>query len=200
MRKINVIEFMTLDGVMQAPGGPEEDASGGFSYGGWTVPYFDEFVGKIMAEQMSLEQSELLLGRKTYEIFASYWPQNASGWQGINEVRKYVVSGNPLFKLDWTNSVLITGVVVEKLKQLKNMGGPNLHVWGSSNLVQTLLKHDLIDELWLKIFPITLGVGKRLFNEGTIPAAFKITKHLVSSTGIIIVNYERMGTVKTGSY
>ena len=200
MRKINVIEFMTLDGVMQAPGGPEEDASGGFSYGGWTVPYFDEFVGKIMAEQMSLEQSELLLGRKTYEIFASYWPQNASGWQGINEVRKYVVSGNPLFKLNWTNSVLITGVVVEKLKQLKNMGGPNLHVWGSSNLVQTLLKHDLIDELWLKIFPITLGVGKRLFNEGTIPAAFKITKHLVSSTGIIIVNYERMGTVKTGSY
>lgn len=200
MRKINVIEFMTLDGVMQAPGGPEEDTTGGFSYGGWTVPYFDEFVGKVMAEQMSLEQSELLLGRKTYEIFASYWPQNASGWQGINDVRKYVVSGNPLFKLDWTNSVIITGAVVEKLKQLKKLGSPNLHVWGSGNLVQTLLKHDLVDGLWLKIFPVTLGSGKRLFNEGTIPAAFKLTKHFVSSTGVIIINYERTGTVKTGSY
>lgn len=200
MRKIIVMEFITLDGVMQAPGGPEEDTTGGFLYGGWTVPYFDEFVGKVMTEQMSLERSELLLGRKTYEIFASYWPQNASGWRGINEVKKYVVSNNSSLKLDWNNSILITGVVVEKLKQLKEMEGPNLHVWGSCNLIQTLLKHVLVDALWLKIFPITLGTGKRLFSEGTTPTTFKLTKHSVSPKGVIIANYERSGNVTTGSY
>jgi dihydrofolate reductase len=200
IRKIIVIEFMTLDGVMQAPGGPEEDTSGGFSYGGWTVPYFDEFVGKIMSEQMSLERSELLLGRKTYEIFASYWPQRASGWRGINEVKKYVVSDNPSLKLDWNNSILITGLVVEKLKQLKEIEGPDLHVWGSCNLVQTLLKHELVDGLWLKIFPITLGTGKRLFGEGTVPTAFKLIKHSSSPKGVIIASYERSGNVTLGSY
>jgi len=200
MRKIIVIEFITLDGVMQAPGGPEEDTSGGFKYGGWTVPYFDEFAGKIMGEQMSLKQSELLLGKKTYEIFASYWPHHAADWPGINEVTKYVASHDTSLKLDWENSVLIVGDVAEKVKKLKNESGPNLKVWGSGNLVQTLLKHDLVDELWLKIFPIMLGAGKRLFAEGTIPAAFKLTDSKVSPKGVIIANYERAGEVKTGSF
>jgi dihydrofolate reductase len=200
MRKLIVIEFITLDGVMQAPGGPEEDTSGGFKYGGWTVPYFDEFTGKIMGQQMSLERSELLLGQKTYEIFASYWPQHAADWPGINEVKKYVASDDSTRKLDWENSILLAGNVAEKVKKLKSEDGPNLHVWGSGNLVQTLLKHDLVDELWLKIFPITLGIGKCLFAEGTIPRAFKLTDSKVSPKGVIVANYERAGDIKTGSF
>jgi dihydrofolate reductase len=200
MRKLIVIEFITLDGVMQAPGGPDEDTSGGFKYGGWTVPYFDEFAGKVMGKQMSLEHSELLLGRKTYEIFASYWPHHAANWPGINEVKKHVASHDSSLKLDWENSVLLAGNVAEEVKKLKSENGPNLHVWGSGNLVQTLLKHDLVDELWLKIFPITLGTGKRLFAEGTIPIAFKLTYSKVSPKGIIIANYERAGEVETGSF
>ncbi len=198
MRKIIVIEFITIDGVMQAPGGPGEDTSGGFKYGGWTVPYFDEFSGKIMGEQMK-QPSDLLLGRKTFEIFASYWPQHASDWPGINEAAKYVVS-NTLTKHDWKNSIFIRGDVVEEIKKLKNQDGPDLKVWGSSKLVQTLLQYDLVDELWLKTFPITLGSGKRLFAEGTIPAAFKLTDSKVSPSGVIIANYERAGEVKTGSF
>lgn len=200
MRKLIVIEFITLDGVMQAPGGPEEDASGGFKYGGWTVPYFDEFAGKVMGEQMSLERSELLLGRKTYEIFAGYWPHHADNWPGVNDVKKYVASHDSTLKLDWENSVLLSGDVAEEVKKLKSENGPNLHVWGSGNLVQTLLKHDLVDGLWLKIFPITLGIGKRLFAEGTIPVAFKLTNSKVSPKGVIFANYERAGEVKTGSF
>lgn len=200
MRKLVVIEFVTLDGVMQAPGGPGEDTSGGFKYGGWTVPYFDEFAGTVMGEQMSLERSELLLGRKTYEIFAGYWPQHADNWPGINEVKKYVVSLDPSFKPDWENSVLLAGNVTEKVKKLKKDGGHDLHVWGSGNFVQTLLKHDLVDGLWLKIFPVTLGTGKRLFAEGTIPVAFKLTDNKVSPKGVIIANYERVGDVVTGSF
>ncbi len=200
MRKIIVIEFVTLDGVMQAPGGPEEDVSGGFKYGGWTVPYFDDFAGKVMSEQMSLAESELLLGRKTYEIFASYWPQHAADWPGINEVKKYVASDDPTLKLAWENSVLLGGDVAEQVKKLKSEGGPDLQVWGSSNLAQTLLKHDLVDVLRLKIFPITLGNGKRLFAEGTIPLAFKLIDSTVSPAGVIIANYERVGEVKTGSF
>jgi dihydrofolate reductase len=200
MRKIIVIEFITLDGVMQAPGGPEEDTSGGFKYGGWTVPYFDEFAGKVMEEQMSLEKSELLLGRKTYEIFASYWPHHAADWPGINEVKKYVTSHDASLNLDWKNSVLLSGNVAEEVKKLKSEDGPDLKVWGSGNLTQTLLKHDLVDELWLKIFPITLGQGKRIFSEGTIPLAFKLTDSKVSPKGVIIANYERVGDVKTGSF
>ncbi len=200
MRKIVVIEFITLDGVMQAPGGPEEDTTGGFKYGGWTVPYFDDFAGKVMGEQMSLERSKLLLGRKTYEIFANYWPHHADNWPGINEVKKYVASHDASLKLDWENSVLLAGNVAEEVKKLKEGGGPNLHVWGSGNLVQTLLKHDLVDELWLKIFSITLGTGKRLFAEGTIPAAFKLTDSKVSPSGVIFASYKRAGEVKTGSF
>lgn len=200
MRKISVIEFVSLDGVMQAPGGPEEDRSGGFDYGGWTVPYFDDFSGKVMKEQMSLERAELLLGRKTYEIFASYWPHHAEGWPGINKVKKYVVSHNSELDLSWENSELLSTDVVKKLKGLKNDGGPDLRVWGSSNLVQTLLKHDLVDELWLKIFPVTLGSGKRLFAECTMPVAFNLVDSKVSPHGVVVVNYERVGEVQTGSF
>ena len=164
MTNIIVLEFLTLDGVMQAPGGPEEDTSGGFKYGGWTVPYFDEFSGKTMSEQMS-EPFSLLLGRKAYDIFASYWPQHETGWPGINKVTKCVASTQDL-KLDWNNSVLLKGDVIGEIKKLKIQDGPNLHVYGSGNLVQSLLKNDLVDELWLKIFPLTLGTGKRLFAEG----------------------------------
>lgn len=148
---------------------------------------------------MPLERSELLLGRKTYEIFAGYWPHNAAGWPGINEVKKYVASHNSSFKLDWENSVLLSGNVAEKVKKPKSEDGPDLHVWGSGNLIQTLLKHDLTDELWIKHFPITLGPGKRLFAEGTTPAAFKLTDSKVSPLGVIVANYKRVGEVKTGS-
>ena len=184
--------------MIQAPGGPEEDTSGGFKYGGWTVPYFDDFSGKVMEEQMKMP-FELLLGRKTYEIWVSYWPHHEDGWPGINSVTKYVASHSSI-NLDWENSVLLQGNTIEEIKNLKSQNGPNLHVYGSSNLVQSLLKHDLIDELWLKIFPITLGTGKRLFAEGTIPAAFKLTNSKVSPSGVFIANYERVGEVKTGSF
>ena len=197
MRKLVVLEFLTLDGVMQAPGGPQEDNRGGFEYGGWTFPYNDEFLGKVMEEQMK-QPFDLLLGRKTFEIFAFYWPHHASDWPGINEAAKYVVS-NTLTKHDWKNSIFIKGDVVEEIKKLKMQDGPYLQVYGSSKLIQTLLQHDLVDELWLKTFPITIGAGKRLFAEGTIPAAFQLTDTKVSPSGGIIANYERAGEVKTGS-
>ena len=200
MRKVIVLEFVTLDGVIQAPGGPQEDTDGGFSYGGWTVPYFDEFTGNVMGEQMSLDRSELLLGRKTYEIFAGYWPHHADNWPGINEVKKYVASHDASLKLDWEHSVLLAGNIAEKVKRLKSEDGPDLHVWGSGNLVQTLLQNDLVDELWLKIFPITLGKGKQLFAEGTIPAAFKLTDSKVTPAGVIVANYKRAGDIETGSF
>lgn len=198
MRKIIVLTFVSLDGVMQAPGGPEEDPSGGFEYGGWTFPYFDESAGKLMEEQMS-RPFALLLGRKTYDIFAAYWPSHAEGWPGVNEAKKYVVS-NSLTKADWNNSAVISGDVVEKIRGLKTEEGPDLQVHGSGNLVQTLLKHDLVDELWLKIFPITLGKGKRLFAEGAVPAAFKLTNSRVTRSGVIFANYERAGEVKVGTF
>lgn len=198
MRKIIVTEFITLDGVMQAPGGPEEDTSCGFKYGGWIVPYGDEFLGKIMGEQMK-QPFNLLLGRKTFEIFASYWPQHADQWPGINETTKYVVS-NTLNAHDWKNSAFIKGDVIEEIKKLKNQDGSNLQVYGSGNLIQTLLKHDLVDELWLKIFPITLGPGKRLFAEGAIPAAFTLKESKTSPKGVIVASYKRAGEVKTGSF
>lgn len=198
MRKIIILSFITLDGIMQAPGGPEEDTSGGFKYGGWTVPYFDEFSGKVMAEQMK-QPFNLLLGRKTFDIFASYWPHHENNWPGINDSTKYVVS-NTLTKTDWKNSIIIKGNVVEEIKKLKAQKGPDLQVYGSGNLIQTLLKHDLVDELWLKTFPITLGSGKRLFAQGTIPAAFKLKSSKVSPSGVIFTYYERAGKVKTGSF
>jgi len=197
MRKIIVLEFVSLDGVIQAPGGPKEDISGGFKYGGWTAPYSDDFLGKVMGEQMS-KPFELLLGRTTFEIFASYWPHHSAGWPGVNESKKYVISHEEM-KLKWKNSVLLRDDVVAKVKKLKDQDGPDLQVYGSSNFVQTLLKHDLVDEFWLKIFPITLGSGKRLFADGTSPAAFTLTDSKVSPLGVIFANYKRAGEVKTGS-
>lgn len=198
MRKIIVLEFISLDGVMQAPGGPKEDTSGGFKYGGWTFPYFDEFAGKVMEGQMK-QPFSLLLGKKTFDIFAGYWPKHEDQWPGINSSIKYVASHKD-FKPNWENTVVLTGDVVNKLKKLKKEIGPNLHIYGSGNFVQTLLKNDLVDELWLKIFPLTLGKGKKLFEEGTIPAAFKLIECKVSPSGVIFANYKRAGKVKTGSF
>lgn len=197
MRKIVVLEFLTLDGVMQAPGGPDEDTSGGFKYGGWTAPYFDDFAGQIMAKQMK-QPFSLLLGRKTFQIFAGYWPEHEDQWSGINDVTKYVVS-TTTSSSDWHNSEFINDNVVERLTQLKKEDGPPLQVYGSATLVQTLMKHDLVDEYWLKIFPVTLGSGKRLFGEGTIPAAFKLSESKISPRGVIFANYSRAGDVQTGS-
>lgn len=198
MRKIIILSFITLDGVMQAPGGPEEDPSGGFKYGGWTVPYSDDFSNQVMEEQMS-QPFDLLLGRKTYDIFASYWPQHEAQWPGVNQVTKYVASHSPL-QLTWENSVQLGPDLIEALKALKSQEGPNLHVYGSGNFAQTLFQHDLVDELWLKIYPITLGSGKRLFAEGTLPAAFELTESKVSPKGVIFANYKRAGEVETGSF
>jgi len=202
MRKIIVLTFVSLDGVMQAPGGPKEDTSGDFEYGGWTFPYFDEFSGKIMGEQMGMP-FDLLLGKKTYDIFAAYWPKQDEKTSPIaatfNQVTKYVVSASSP-KLEWERSVLIEGDVVAKLKELKQQDGPILQVHGSGKLIQTLLKNDLVDELWLKIFPVTLGKGKRLFAEGTIPAAFTLTDSKISPSGVIFANFKRAGEVKTGSF
>lgn len=181
---------------MQAPGGPEEDTSGGFKYGGWTFPYFDEFAGKVMDRQMS-GKYDLLLGRKTYDIFAGYWPKHIEGWPQVNKITKYVVS-KTLKKPTWENTVVVKDV--KELKKLKEQNGPVLQVYGSGNLIQTLLKHDLVDELWLKIFPITLGPGKRLFAGGAIPAAFILTESQTSPSGVIFANFKRAGNVKTGSF
>jgi dihydrofolate reductase len=202
MRKIIVLTFVTLDGVMQAPGGPEEDPSGGFRFGGWTVPYFDEFGMEEMARQMG-RPFDLLLGRKTYDIFAAYWPNVKTPGDpiagGLNNATKYVVS-KTLTKPGWNKSVVISGDVVGQIKQLKERDGPQLQVHGSGNLIQTLMKHDLVDELWLKIFPITLGPGKRLFADGTIPAAFKLQECKTSPSGVIFASYQRAGDVTTGSF
>lgn len=203
MRKIVVLSFISLDGVMQAPGGSEEDTAEGFKYGGWTFPYFDEFAGKIMDEQIK-PPFDLLLGRKTYDIFAGYWPkQDASNsvTEPFNRATKYVVTRQGDFNATWDESVVINGDnVVAKLKDLKAEDGPTLQVHGSGNLIQTLLKEDLVDELWLKTFPVTLGPGKRLFAEGTIPAAFKLTEIKTSPSGVIFANYKRAGEVETGSF
>jgi dihydrofolate reductase len=197
MRKIIVLSFITLDGIMQAPGGPDEDRSGDFKYGGWTAPFFneaDQAAGETMQKQM--KPADLLLGRKTFDIFASYWPAHADVWPGINDVTKYVMS-NSMDKSDWKNSVFLKSV--EDIKNLKNAEGTDIQVHGSGNLVQTLLKHDLVDELWLKTFPITLGSGKRLFGEGTLPVAFTMTENIITPNGVVFANYKRDGTVKTGT-
>ena len=183
---------------MQAPGGPQEDPSGGFTFGGWTVPYFDDFLGKVMSEQMG-HPFDLLLGRKTYEIFAAYWPYHKDEGPGINNATKYVASRAPM-AFTWEHSVLLQGDVAAAVKTLKAQDGPELQVHGSGNLIQTLLRHDLVDELWLKIFPIALGTGKRLFAEGTTPAAFTVREVKTSPLGVIVASYERAGDVKTGSF
>jgi dihydrofolate reductase len=198
MRKIIVLSFITLDGVMQGPGGPTEDTSGNFTYGGWTVPYFDDFLGQVMTEQMG-KPFDLLLGRKTFEIFASYWPQHQEEGAGINKATKYVAS-NTITSHDWKKSVFLKDNVVDELIRLIQQDGPDLQVHGSGNLIQTLLEHDLIDEFWLKIFPVTLGMGKRLFDKGTIPASFAMVDIKSSPSGVIIANFKRAGEVKTGSF
>ena len=197
MRKIIVLAFMTLDGVMQAPGGPQEDTDGGFEHGGWLVPHFDERLGAIMHEQLTMPR-DLLLGRRTYEIFATYWPAHEDEWPGINSATKYVVSrtcADPV----WEHTVFLRGDVVSELRRLKQQDGLDLQVHGSGQLVQTLLTHGLVDKLWLKIFPIVLGKGKRLFGAGTVPAAFKLTQSEATPSGVIVVSYERSGDVKAGS-
>lgn len=196
MRKIVVLSFISLDGVMQAPGGPEEDPSGGFKYGGWTVPYFDEKAGEVMGEQMA-EEYDLLLGRKTYDIFASYWPTHINEWPQVNKIAKYVAS-KTLTNPTWENSVVLSDV--EAIKKLKAEGEKMLQVHGSGKLIQTLMEHDLVDEFWLKIFPVTLGQGKKLFAEGTIPAAFTLEKSYATPSGIIVANYKRAGEVKIGPF
>lgn len=199
MRKIVVTEFISLDGVVQAPGGEDEDTDGGFQHGGWTFPLSDEFSGEVISGEMK-GPFDLLLGRKTYDIFSSYWPnQEGEIAEALNEGCKYVVSCNSI-DLPWEGSVLINEDVVSKLKALKEEDGPRLQVYGSSKLMQTLLKNDLVDEFWLKVFPVTLGNGKRLFEEGTIPAAFELKESKVSPSGVIFATYVRTGDVKTGSF
>ena len=197
MRKVVVISHITLDGVLQAMGGPQEDTSGGFAYGGWIGPYADATLGTLLRRQMNLP-FDLLLGRKTYEIWAPYWPHHGDAWPGVNAATKYVAS-NTMASGEWQPAVFLSGDVAEKVAKIKQQGGPDLHVWGSGNLLQTLIKHDLVDAFWLMMYPITLGVGKRLFAEGTIPAAFKVTESTVTPKGVIVVNYERAGAITTGS-
>ena len=202
MRRLVVLSFITLDGVMQAPGGPEEDTSNDFKYGGWTAPYFaeaDEAASNFMKRWM--ESTDILLGQKTFELFAEYWPKHADMWPGILDVTKYVASDTmsqaDVDNLGWKNSVLLTNV--DDIKKLKNSEGPAIKVHGSGNLAQTLFKHDLVDELCLMTFPITLGTGKRLFGEGVMPAAYTMADSLVTSNGVILAYYKRAGEVKTGT-
>ena len=201
MRNIITTTFITLDGVVQAPGGPDEDTTGGFAYGGWSANYWDEFMGAVMNGFMALP-FELLLGKRTYDIFAAYWPhadQDHTVAKPFNSTRKYVVSHKPA-ELSWQNSQLITGDdVVAQIKKLKEHDAPDLWVHGSANLIQTLLKHHLIDRMHLWIFPVTVGSGKRLFVEGVQAEGFKLVDSKVSKTGVIIVTYEPAGTLKTGS-
>ena len=195
MRKIIVLSMITLDGVMQAPGGPKEDTSGGFRYGGWTEPYGDEAYGEMVQKELQ-QPADYLLGRKTYDIWVDYWPEHGDFWPGINEGTKYVMS-RTLKKSDWKNTVFIESL--EDIKKLKNSEGADIQVWGSSKIVQLLLKNDLVDELRLKIYPLTLGKGKKIFDNGAIPAAFTLTESIVTPSGIIIANYKRAGKVQTGT-
>ncbi len=197
MKKIIVLEHISLDGVIQAPGGPDEDTSGGFAHGGWIAPYADAQLGTVLRRQMNLP-FDLLVGRKTFDIWAPYWPLHADAWPGVNAATKYVAS-NTLTAHTWQPSVFLSGDVADKVAKLKQQPGPDLHVWGSGHLIQTLIKHDLIDVFWLMIYPITLGAGKRLFADGTLPRAFKVTDSLVTPKGVIVVNYERAGAITTGS-
>jgi dihydrofolate reductase len=197
MRKIIIQEFITLDGVMQAPGGPEEDTTSNFKFGGWTAPYFndaDEEGNSMMQKWM--QPADLLLGRTTFDLFADYWPKHADIWPGIMDVTKYCVS-TTLDKSDWSNSVFLK--TVDDIKKLQDGEGSSLNVIGSGNLVQSLLKHDLVDEMRLMTFPITLGKGKRLFDDGTIAAAFEMTESLITKNGVIFASYKRAGEVKTGT-
>jgi dihydrofolate reductase len=194
MRKIIVISMITLDGVIQAPGAPGEDKSGGFKFGGWVAPYADNASGKVWKKQM--KAADLLLGRKTFDIFESYWPEHAASWPGINKVTKYVLS-NTRATSDWENTIFLKSLA--GIKKLKKAAGSDIKVWGSSKLIQLLMKHDLVDELWLNTYPLTLGSGKKLFQDGTIPEAFTLVESTITTNGVIMVNYKRAGKVKTGT-
>ncbi|MDW9379683.1 dihydrofolate reductase family protein [Chryseobacterium sp. JV558] len=194
MRKITVLSMITMDGVMQAPGGPEEDTSRNFQYGGWTVSYGDELFGEIMQEEM--KQTDYLLGRKTFDIFSSYWPQHAEFWPGINEGNKYVLS-QTIENSDWKNTFFFKNL--DDIRKLKQSEGADIQIWGSSELIHLLLKHDLVDELRLKIYPLILGKGKKLFDDNSVPAAFALTESHVTSKGVIIANYKRSGEIVTGN-
>lgn len=194
MRRIIVLSMITLDGVMQAPGGPEEDKSGGFKYGGWTAPYGDEVSGKVL--QRLLKPADYLLGRKTFKIWESYWPKHADFWPGINDGTKFVLS-NTVKKSGWKNTVFLKNLA--GIKKVKNSKGSDIQVWGSSELIHLLLKNDLVDELWLIIHPLTLGKGKKLFDNGAIPAAFTLVESVVAPSGVIIGNFKRAGKVETGT-
>ncbi len=199
MRKLAVITFVTLDGVMQAPGGPEEDPTGGFTFGGWSTSHFDDSVGEVMDRSMT-PPFDLLLGRKTYDIFAAHWPHvTEPGADLLNEARKYVAT-TTLQSADWNNSTLLKGDVVPQITALKGEDGPEIQVHGSWNLIQTLLANDLVDEFRLMIFPIVLGTGKRLFGEGTVPRAFSVRDPSTSGTGVMMATYERSGEVEPGSF
>ncbi len=197
MRKVVVLEHISLDGVIQAPGGSQEDTSGGFAHGGWIAPYSDQVLGTALRKQMN-RPFDLLLGRTTFEIWEPYWPQHGDIWPNVNTATKYVAS-NTRTSSEWQPSVFLSGDIVEKVTKIKGQPGPDLHVWGSGSLLQTLIRHDLVDVFWLMVYPITLGSGKRLFADGTLPAAFKVTESTVTSKGVIIVNYERAGAIATES-
>lgn len=186
--------MISLDGVMQGPGGPKEDRSGGFKFGGWVAPYFDEVFGKALKKQM--QPADLLLGRKTFDIWEPYWPKHTDFWPSINDVTKFVVSRTRK-KSNWENSVFLKGVA--DIKKLKKTKGGDIQVHGSANLIQSLFKNDLVDELWLKIYPITLGKGKNLFAGGSIPAAFDLVESFTTPSGVLFANYKRAGKVKTGN-
>jgi dihydrofolate reductase len=200
MRKLIVSTFLTLDGVMQAPGGPEEDDSDGFALGGWSVNHWDERMGEVMGEAMSVP-FDLLLGRRTYDIFAAYWPNapEEAGAKPLNDATKYVVSRSHR-TLDWGPSVLIEGDAAEGIAALKHGNGPELQVHGSGNLIQTLLRHGLVDQFRLWVFPLVIGSGKRLFSDGTIPSALRLVDSTVSTTGVVIGTYEPAGEIVTGSF
>ncbi len=200
MRKIVVSTFLSLDGVMQAPGGPEEDPADGFDQGGWSVNYWDDRMGQIMTECMGTP-FDLLLGRKTYEIFAAYWPHATDdpGAAPLNAATKYVVS-TTLASADWRPSLLIGTDIVDQITRLKQEDGPVLQVHGSSQLIQTLIAHDLIDEYRLWLFPLLLGTGKRLFGDGVIPAGLRLVDTRTSTTGVLIATYEPAGTINHGSF
>ncbi len=197
MRKVTVLEHISIDGVTQGPGGLDEDRSGGFSYGGWIGPDGDEVLGTALQRQMN-SKFDLLLGRKTFDIWESYWPQHGDAWPGVNTATKYVAS-NTMTSSEWQPSVFLNGDIAEKVAKIKQQPGPDLHVWGSGNLIQTLIKHDLVDAFWLMIYPITLGVGKRLFAGGTMPMAFKVTESTGTPSGVIVMNYARAGAITTAS-
>ncbi len=195
MRRLIAIEFVSLDGVVQSPGAPDEDPSGCFAHGGWIQPYADAVQSAVIREQLSLP-FDLLLGRRTFDIWAVYWPAHAAAWPEVQKATKYVAS-NTLTEHPWKPSVFLSGDVAAQVAELKRRPGPDLHVYGSANLMQTLLAHDLVDALWLRIHPITLGRGKRLFADGAIPAAFRLAEHQVTSTGVLLVTYERAGAIPT---